>query len=82
MAVPVRWPPTRALGFRFRSILDASVSSIGRQSCRGNDACVGVSYEVTPQFSPGVGFDNDHGRVLVNGTRLSESVGGYASFAE
>ena len=73
-----------ARGGWFRSTLDASVSGIGSQSYRGNGAYVGVGvgYDITPQFSLGVGFDDYHGRVSVNGTRLSESVGVYAGFAE
>jgi hypothetical protein len=73
-----------ARGGWFRSKLDATIEGVGSQSYSGDGAYLGagVGYDITRQFSIGVGYDDYHGRVTINGTKSNESIGVVSGFAE
>ena len=48
----------------------------------GAYAGVGVGYNITPNFSVGVAFDDYHGRANLDGTKVGESVGVFSGMAE
>ena len=73
-----------ARGGWFRSKLVAGISGIGSDSFQGDGsyAGAGVGYDLTPNFSLGVSYDDYHGRANVYGTKTGESVGVVSGFAE
>ncbi len=68
----------------FRSTFDANIAGIGSQSFSGDGAYsgVGVGYDITPNFSLGVNFDEYHGRATLYGTKAKEGVSSLSGFAE
>lgn len=73
-----------ARGGYFHSTLEEGVQGFGSDSFHGNGAYLGagVGYDITPQFSLGLSYDDYHGRVRFDGYRFNESIGVYSGFAE
>ena len=73
-----------ARGGYFHSTMDAHVDGFGSENFHGNGGYLGaaVGYDITPQFSLGLAYDDYHGRVRVDGEKSNESIGVYSGFAE